>query len=72
VKLQRSIIRLLQYHEVIPNTVLGIFVNYVQSIIADENVDWVYEHDYIVIPPAPDFLANRKHSSSSAAKNQSF
>jgi hypothetical protein len=39
VKLQWSLIRLLRYHEVIPNTVLGIFVNYVQSIIADEDVD---------------------------------
>lgn len=45
---------------------------YEQSSVADENVAWLHEHDHIVNPPGAAPFANRKHSSSCAAPDQSL
>jgi len=68
-KLQMRIIRQQRYLEVIRNHALGLFANYEQSIVADEDVPWLPEHDHIVNPPAAGSLANRKRTSSRPAAN---
>jgi hypothetical protein len=52
-KLQRRIISQQQYFEVIRNCTLGLFAKYKQSLIADEDMGWLHEHNYIVNPPTP-------------------
>jgi hypothetical protein len=71
-KLEKRIIRQHQYLEVIQNCALGLFADYDQSIVADEDVAWLCEHDHIVNPPTADSLANRNHISSRQAANQSL
>jgi len=68
-KLQKRIIRQQQYLEVIRNRALGLFADYKQSIVADEDVAWLCEHDHIVNSPAAGSLANRKHTSGRPAAN---
>jgi hypothetical protein len=68
-KLQKRIIRQQRYLQVIRNRALGLFADYEQSVIADEDVAWLREHDYIVKLPTADSLANRKRTSSCPAAN---
>jgi len=68
-KLQKRIIRQQRYLEVIQNHALGLFADYEQSIVTDEDVAWLQEHDHIVNPPAAGSLANRKRTSSYPAAN---
>jgi len=68
-KLQKRIIRQQQYLEVIQNRALGLFADYEQSVVADEDVAWLREHHHIVNPPAAGSLANRKRTSSRPAAN---
>jgi hypothetical protein len=68
-KLQTRTIRQQRYLEVIRNRGLGVFANYDQSVVADENVTWLPKYDYIVnLLPAVSF-ANRKCRSSLPAAN---
>jgi len=64
---QQRIIRGLRYLEVIQNGALGPFADYEQSVVADEDVSWLHDHDHIVNPPAAGSLANTKHTSSCPA-----
>ena len=66
-KRQKIIIRRQQYLEVIPKHALGLFADYEQNVVADEDVAWLRKHDDIVNPPAAGSLANRKHTSSRPA-----
>jgi len=68
-KLQKRIIRQQRYLEVIRNCALGLFADYEQSVVDDEDVAWLREHDHIVNPPAAGSLANRKRTSSRPAAN---
>ena len=68
-KLQMRIIRKQRYLEVIRNRALGRFADYKQSVVADEDVAWLREHDHIVNPPAAGSLANRKRTRSRPAAN---
>jgi hypothetical protein len=68
-KLQKRIIRQQQYLEVIRNRALGLFAEYEQSVVADEDVAWLCKHNQIVNPPAAGSLANRKCTSSRQAAN---
>jgi len=67
--LQRRIITQQQYLEVIRNCAPGLFANYEQSVVADEDVAWLRKHDHIVNPPAVGLLANRKRTRSCPAIN---
>ena len=58
-KLQTRTIRQQQYLEVIRNRALGLCADYEQRLVADEDVAWLREHDYIVNPPTAGSLANR-------------
>ena len=71
-KLQRRILRLQRYLEVIRNHALGFFVDYEQSIVPDQDVVWLHKHDHIVNPPATGCWANRKRICSLPAANQSM
>jgi len=62
-KLQKRIIRQQRYLEVIRNRTLGLFAEYEQSVVADEDEAWLCMHDHIVNLPAACSLANRKHTS---------
>jgi len=68
-KLQKRILRQQRYLGAIQNYALGLFADYEQSVVADEDVAWLREHDYIVNPPAAGSLANRKRTCSSPAAN---
>jgi hypothetical protein len=68
-KLQKRIIRQQRYLEVIRNCALGLFADYEQSIVADEDVAWLRTYDHIVNPLAADSLAKRKHTRSHPAAN---
>jgi len=68
-KLQKRIIRQQRYLEVNRNCALGLFADYKKSVVADEDVAWLREHDHIVNPPAAGSLANRKCTSSRPAAN---
>jgi hypothetical protein len=68
-KLQKWIIRQQRYLEVIQNRALGLFADYEQRVVADEDVAWLREHDHIVNPPAAGSFPNRKFTSSRAAAN---
>jgi len=67
--LQKQIIRQQRYLEVIWNHALGLFANYKQSVVADEDVACLHEHNHIVNPPAVGSLANRKCTSNRPAAN---
>jgi len=67
--LQKRIIRQQRYLEVIRNRALGLFSDYEQSVVADEDVAGLREHDHIVNPPAAGSLANSKRTSCCAAAN---
>jgi hypothetical protein len=58
-KLHNRIIRQLQYLEVIRSCALGLFADYEQSLVANEDVAWQRKHKHIVNPLAAGFLANR-------------
>jgi len=66
-KMHKRIIRQQRYLEVIRNHALGLFTDYEQSVVADEVVAWLREHNHIVNPPAAGSLANRKCTSSCPA-----
>ena len=66
---QRMIFIPQQYLEVIRNCAFGLFADYEQSVVADEDVAWLCEHDHIVNPPTAGSLANRKRTSSRTAAN---
>jgi len=68
-KLQKRIIRQQRYLEVIRNRAHGLFADYEQSVVADEDVAWLCKHHHIVNPPAAGSLANRKRTSSRPAAN---
>ena len=68
-KLQKRIIRQQRYLEVIRNCALGLFADDEQSVVADEDVAWLCEHNHIVNPPTASSLANRKRTSSRPAAN---
>jgi len=68
-KLHKRIIRQQRYLDVIRNRALGLFADYEQSVVADEDVAWLRKHHHIVNPPAAGSLANRKHTSSCPAAN---
>jgi len=59
--LQRWIIRQQQYLEVIRHRALGLFADYGQCVVADEDVAGLHQHDHIVDPPAAGSFAYRKH-----------
>jgi len=42
------------------------------SVVTDDDVAWLHEHDRILYPPAAGSLANRKRTSSHPAANQSL
>ena len=71
-KLQKRIIRQQLYLEVIRNRALGLFADYEQCIVADEDVACLRKHDHIVNPPASGTFANRMRTSSRAAANLSL
>jgi len=71
-KLQQMIIRQQWYLEMIRNRALGLFADYEQCIVADEDVACLREHDHIVNPPASGTFANRMRTSSRAAANLSL
>jgi len=71
-RLQTRNIRQQQYLEVIRNRALGLFADYEQSIVADEDVAWLRQHNHIVTVPAAGPLANRKRTSSRPAANKSL
>jgi len=68
-KVQKRIFGMQRYLEVIRNRALGSFADYEQSLVADEDVAWLWEHNHIVNPPAAGSLANRKCTSSHPAAN---
>jgi hypothetical protein len=68
-KLQKMIIGPQWYLEVIRNRALGLFADYEQSVVADEDVAWLPEHDHIVNSPAAGSLANWKLTQSRPAAN---
>jgi hypothetical protein len=68
-KLQKSIIRQQRYLEVIRNSSHGLFPDCEQSIVSDEDVAWLREHDHIVNSPAAGSFTNRKPTSSRPAAN---
>ena len=68
-QLQKRIIRQQRYLEVMRNRALGLLADYKQSIVPNEDVAWLPEHDHIVSPLTAGSLANRKHTSSCAAAN---
>jgi len=68
-KLQKMITRLLRYVEVIRNRAPGLFAHYKESVVADDDVALLHEHDHIMNPLAVGSLANTKCSSSRPATN---
>jgi hypothetical protein len=66
-KLQKRIIRQQRYLEVIRNSSHGLFANCEQSVVSDEDVAWLREHDHIVNSPAAGSFANGKPTSSRPA-----
>jgi hypothetical protein len=68
-KLQKRIIRQQRYLEVIRDCALGLFAHDEQSVVADEDVASLREHDYIVNPPAAGSLANIERTSSRPGAN---
>jgi len=68
-KLQRRIVRQQRLLEVIRNLAFGLFPDYDQSLITDEDVAWLRKHDHIVNPPAAGCLANKKRTSRRPAAN---
>jgi len=68
-KHQKRIIRQQRYLEVIRNCAVGLFADYERSVVANEDVAWLREHDYIANPPAAGSVANRKRTSSRPAAN---
>ena len=50
-KVQKRIIRQQRYLEVIRNRAHGLFADYEQSVVADEVVPWLHEHNHIVNAP---------------------
>jgi len=68
-KLRQRIIRQQWYLEVIRNGALGLFAEYKQSLVADDDVAWLGKHDHIVNPTSVGSFANRKHTSSRPAAN---
>jgi len=68
-KLQKRIIGQQRFVEVIRNHALGLFADCEQSIVTDEDVAWLREHDHIVNPPSAGSLAYRKCTSSRPAAN---
>jgi hypothetical protein len=71
-KLQKRIIRPQRYLAVIRTRALGLFADYEQSVVADEDVAWLHAYDQIVNPPAAGSLANRKRTYSRPAANLSL
>jgi len=63
----KRIIRQHWYLEVIWNRDVGLFADYQQSIVGDEDLSRLPEHDQIVNPPAAGSLANTKSTSSHPA-----
>ena len=68
-KLQTRIIRLQRCLEIIQNRALGPVADDEQSLVADEHVAWLREHDHILNSPAAGSLANRQRTSSLPAAN---
>jgi len=58
--------------EVIRNCAVCHFANYKQHFVGDEDVAWLCQRDQIVNHTAAGSLANRKHTSSRPAVNQSL
>jgi len=48
-----------RYLEVIWNCALGLFADYEQSLVANQDEAWICKHDHIVDPPAVGSFANR-------------
>lgn len=65
-------IRQQRHLQLIQSCALGLFADYKQCIVAAEDVAWLFEHDYIVNPPAAGSLANRIYTSSRPAANYSL
>jgi hypothetical protein len=61
-----------RYLEVIRNRALGLLANFEQSVVAEENVAWLWEHDPIVNPAAAGCLAIGKRISGRPAANFSL
>jgi len=70
--LQRRVIRQQQYLEVIRNCAVGLFDDYKQRVVADDNVALLPKHNHIVNPATVGSLANREHTSSCLAANESL
>jgi len=68
-KLQQTITRKLRYLEVIQTRAYGLLANNEQSLVADENVTWLRQHNFIVNPAAAASLADRNGTSSHPAEN---
>jgi hypothetical protein len=58
--IQRRIIRQQRYLEVIQNHALGLFADYKNTIVADEDIPWLYKHNYILNPLAAHSCTNKK------------
>jgi len=67
--LQMRIIRQQRYLEVIGDHALGVFGDYEQSLVADNDVASLHEHAHIVNAPAPGSLGYRKCTRSHLAAN---
>jgi hypothetical protein len=68
-KHQKRIIRQQRYLQVMQNHALGLLAIYEQSVVADEDVAWLCDHDHIVNPSTAGSLANRQCASSRPAAN---
>jgi len=71
-KLQKRVIWHQRYLDVIRNCAFGLIADYEQSVVADEHVAWLYEHNNIGNPAAAGSLANRNCITSHPAANWSF
>jgi len=63
----RRIIRQQCYLEVIQNHAIGLFANYKEWVVADEDVGWLRDYHHNVNPPTAGCLANTKCTSSRPA-----
>jgi len=67
--LHMMIIRQQRYLEVIPNHAHGLIDDYVHSVVGDEDVAWLQEHNHIIYCPAPGSVSYRKGTAACQLQN---
>jgi hypothetical protein len=70
--LPKRFIRQQQYFEGSRKRGLGLFPDYEQSVVADEDLACLCKQDHIVNPSTAGWFTNRKRTSSRLAANQSL